>query len=387
MIDNNNKNSGTRTSNVSLNTNSTNVPCLSVSEKLNSSDYDNFETHTDNLNTSVTSNHSSTTTTSSNETKPVVSTVNKPIKTISCLKNAFSTMNVSQMTTMKKDNSNKLLSNEFQNLGTLKRQKSASTEFLMGTGKATCDMVPSENIKLDLEPPQIQPYSGVLSKSLFSVIIKPQPVKPVIEFNSKNILIKSPIPTSLITKLEESTYKRNSDLGRLGNFSTRGKLNKKKCISINNLLYDSNSDQNAQQQQQQSQQQQSSHTNSARSVTFLGPTNNQLQHPMVADSLSDNSIDIDDLDNYDSENQVVDVIIENKNKEVSIISNEKQRIAELEEVVKQKMNEINELNDKLRNEMEKVMIIVERINFIKTCIRDFCPKYIIIRFIIFGMDF
>lgn len=287
--------------------------------------------------------------------------------------------------------------------------------------------------RLDSEPPQIQPYSGVLSKSLFSVIVKPQPVKPIVEFTSAKHggVIKSPVPTSLIARLEESNnatgggwclatsstsgsnsssssnnntpsknfsnnskqqhyyynhthQHRNSDLTKqscpnhhVGNHlssSTIGRsinrLNKKKCISINNLLYEStnnnsNNDDTC-----------SYHTvatalastttmatavaatsvgpstnpvqknpSSARSVTFLGPTKSQLDAAVAAaelavsvhdvasaslqqqpqhqppqarsESLSDNSVDIDDdldddqynYENGDMQQHMVDVII------------------------------------------------------------------------------
>lgn len=322
--------------------------------------------------------------------------------------------------------------------------KSASTEFLTKTSDASCqsgvagDVASNTNTSTTstrfdqvAEPPQIQPYSGVLSKSLFSVIVKPQPVKPILEFTSaKNGgVIKSPIPTSLIAKLEESTgqvtgwsmasmngtpkphhnhHHRNSDLTRSSNAGSQSqavgraanRLNKKKCISINNLLYDSNNSEENSVYQNTTMTNGSAtynmNPNSARSVTFLGPSKQQLEAAATDAAVSgeceaivgppqatvesisdDNSIDIDDLDNYNYENadscqQMVDVIIggsgtsaatqfnslKNSNKEAftGFNNNEKQRIAELEDVVKKLSTELTDLKDRLKQEAEKVYL-------------------------------
>ena len=112
----------------------------------------------------------------------------------------------------------------------------------------------------------------------------------------------------------------------------------------------------------------------------------------TAESLSDdNSIDIDDLDNYNYENgdhcqQMVDVIIGaggslatttvtssqynslkscNKDPAAGLNNNEKQRIAELEDIVKKLSTELGDLKDKLKQEAEKVTISSIRLFRIK----------------------
>lgn len=259
--------------------------------------------------------------------------------------------------------------------------KSASTEFLTKSSENSSsnsqkqDPVSSAatttanyssttpNHRVDLvEPPPIQPYSGVLSKSLFSVIVKPQPVKPIVEFKKNGCALKSPIPTSLMSKFDDANYwqtsssmaqpkhhhyhhhhhhhhHRNSDVSnaRLATSSSRKNeissdaafnsrlLDKKKCISINNLLYDSSNSSSDDHHLQLSTASNSykvaassnnnpnySVPNSARSVTFLGPATRLADQPQpppppqaMVESLSDDdSVDIDDLDddNYNFEN-------------------------------------------------------------------------------------
>jgi len=57
-------------------------------------------------------------------------------------------------------------------------QKSASIDHL---NLASCFAKPSSHTNNNNPPPNIQPCSGVLSKSLHSLVLKPQPLKPVVE--------------------------------------------------------------------------------------------------------------------------------------------------------------------------------------------------------------
>ena len=124
-------------------------------------------------------------------------------------------------------------------------------------------------------PPQIQQFSGVLSKSLFSVVLKPQPLKPTVEGSNKNLLkTKSPPPPSSSNLLlGHENHTRNSQLSLhvlksnmstlstssassssssykqqinmkpsknvLRNSSNNKLLLKKKCVSTTNLKFDS----------------------------------------------------------------------------------------------------------------------------------------------------
>lgn len=129
MIDNNLTVGGStcRTSNISLNTNSTNVPLASqATEKLNSSDYDNFESQvTENLNCSLSSDQSSSSS-SANENTTTSTSVSKSSRIAApkpSVKNAFSTMNVSQIGCSKMATAVEKIYSESQHFGSLKRQK------------------------------------------------------------------------------------------------------------------------------------------------------------------------------------------------------------------------------------------------------------------------
>jgi hypothetical protein len=76
-------------------------------------------------------------------------------------------------------------------------------------------------------PPQIQPYSGVLSKSLFSLVHKPQPIKPTARVAYANAA-KSVLANNRF-KYEESG----------SGLLMRGNVFKKKCQSTINLVTDS----------------------------------------------------------------------------------------------------------------------------------------------------
>ena len=75
-------------------------------------------------------------------------------------------------------------------------------------------------------PPQIQPFSGVLSKSLFSLVHKPQPIKPAASRKS----IRSPALNARPAGLRHDE----------ANLRTHGNAFKKKCQSTTNLtIHDS----------------------------------------------------------------------------------------------------------------------------------------------------
>ena len=71
-------------------------------------------------------------------------------------------------------------------------------------------------------PPHIQPYSGVLSKSLFSVVLKPQPMKPPAAVN-----------TSSLEKTHIIKYQQQHQQQHPKNNLTM----KKKCVSTANLKF------------------------------------------------------------------------------------------------------------------------------------------------------
>lgn len=153
MIDNNlsmASSTTTRTSNASLNTNSTNLAgaAAATTDKLNSSDYDNYELQiTDNLNSSLSSSQSSSSSSANENTATCPTTTmttlasnftpsTKPIRVAAakpCVKNAFSTINVSQIASASKmaNISNKLINSDCQNFGSLKRQKRYFTQFFL----------------------------------------------------------------------------------------------------------------------------------------------------------------------------------------------------------------------------------------------------------------
>ena len=100
-------------------------------------------------------------------------------------------------------------------------------------------------------PPHIQPFSGVLSKSLFSVVLKPQPVKPVV--NNAACAVKTTLgsDSNLINK---DDFKSNFRIinrqqtppltqpSQSTSILFRNKLLvKKKCVSTTNLKFENKS--------------------------------------------------------------------------------------------------------------------------------------------------
>ena len=76
----------------------------------------------------------------------------------------------------------------FVNSNANNKQKSASTEHL-------------NEFHHSYPPPKIQPFSGVLSKSLLSVVLKPRPLKPIVEDN---------FPTTTTTTNNNNSNSMNS---------------------------------------------------------------------------------------------------------------------------------------------------------------------------------
>ena len=148
----------------------------------------------------------------------------------------------------------------------LKRQKSASTEFLnlikpleenssnsvsssnknelnSDSNKKSNNLIENQtkrnnSPRLSPNPPQIQQISGVLSKSLCSIVHKPQPLKPKINssiINSTNNIDKvSPGSSS-------SSGQTNSNTSNtlLRNSTVNKSLLKNKCVSTTNLRFES----------------------------------------------------------------------------------------------------------------------------------------------------
>ncbi|CAF0780837.1 unnamed protein product [Brachionus calyciflorus] len=206
----------------------------------------------------------------------------------------------------------------------LKRQKSASTEYLNSKiDEKTSNDIDEDSLnnynhlKSDFEtifnnldkeisnihsaspqPPKIQPYSGVLSKSLFSLVLKPQALKPG-------------------NKIETKTNQKS--------------LLKKKCVSTTNLAVDSTI-KKGESNSNETNKIDSLNSNSSKSVTTLNSKNDF--------SSSDNSINIDDVD-CDNESVFDDS------------SDKDRRLRNLESEVKSRDNIIIELKNKLSLEMEK----------------------------------
>lgn len=210
----------------------------------------------------------------------------------------------------------------------LKRNKSASSEVLNSSEKTFNDIDEDSlnnysHIKanfdtifnnLDKEisnfhsisppPPKIQPFSGVLSKSLFSLVLKPQPVKPI---------------RDNLTKMEAKN-------------SNSKNLMKKKCVSTTNLLVESTKRADVAENKMDN-------TSSSKSVTTL---NSKIDF----DS-SDNSINIDDVEcDYDSNNADGDLYVDD-------MSDRERKIRTLEVELKNKDDIIIELKKKLATEIEK----------------------------------
>jgi len=93
-------------------------------------------------------------------------------------------------------------------------------------------------------PPNIQPYSGVLSKSLHSLVLKPQPLKPVLEQNGDvNHPSLDTLPSNNINNNNKSLIKPVLG-GKDGScFSNQQNTNygflKSKCASTTNLVLSS----------------------------------------------------------------------------------------------------------------------------------------------------
>lgn len=210
----------------------------------------------------------------------------------------------------------------------LKRHKSVSTEILNSSEKTSNDIDEDSlnnynHIKADFEtifnnldkeisnirsvspaPPKIQPYSGVLSKSLFSLVLKPQPVKPICEYSTKSEAKNTPNKSLL----------------------------KKKCVSTTNLLTESTKRCDLTEHKIEN-------TNSSKSVTTLNSKND-------LDS-SDNSIDIDDVEcDYESNNADGDLYVDD-------FSEKDRKIRSLESELRNKDDMIIELKKKLAMEVEK----------------------------------
>jgi hypothetical protein len=107
----------------------------------------------------------------------------------------------------------------------LRRQKSASTEQINLEGlRVNCNPILKQETALPNRldpPPPIQPFSGVLSKNLFSVVLKPQPLKPKLSKTIKSSLFDS------VSIGQSST--------NIGLFFKNSKNLKKKCLSTTNI--------------------------------------------------------------------------------------------------------------------------------------------------------
>lgn len=147
----------------------------------------------------------------------------------------------------------------------LKRQKSASTEFLNlinpleensscsvkstnmneSDGKNKSDNLVEKKTKrfnsprLSPNPPQIQQISGVLSKSLCSIVYKPQPLKPTVNANitsSTSRIEKGSPPSSSSFSGPNNSNKSNN---LLRNTTSNKSFLKNKCVSTTNLKFES----------------------------------------------------------------------------------------------------------------------------------------------------
>jgi hypothetical protein len=263
--------------------------------------------------------------------------------------------------------------------GALRRQKSASTEQInqgeyknfrpilkqLDEAKTT-----SPN-QLD-PPPPIQPYSGVLSKSLFSVVLKPQAFKP-----SVSKAIKSPIPVNLFKSSESASVESN-----VGMFNVA-----KKCVSTTNLnssfmSYKTNINSDTQQNHMNS----CLNVNSAsdRSSSETASNQNEMRHSGAktvsfvpnannTDS-SENSLDMEENEDFDNANGHIEVIDDcnkqahpydnrtlsgeiNVEKDEDHDAQEKsekdKRMLQMEGELKMKNHEIFLLRKKLQYEMDK----------------------------------
>ncbi len=146
----------------------------------------------------------------------------------------------------------------------LKRQKSASTEFLNLINpleeNSSCSVKStnmnelngnnkSDNLvekktkqcnspRLSPNPPQIQQISGVLSKSLCSIVYKPQPVKPTVNAaitSSTSRIEKGSPPSSSSFSGPNNSNKSNN----LRNTTSNKSFLKNKCVSTTNLKFES----------------------------------------------------------------------------------------------------------------------------------------------------
>lgn len=252
------------------------------------------------------------------------------------------------------------------------------------------------------QPPQIQPFSGVLSKSLFSLVLKPQPVKPVVETAKKSLSsIKSPIAITLvkpnqakqeanaeanfinpITESQSSIQTTNTSAS-LSSSSANGikqmtnvKMLKKKCVSTTNLKYDSltcssflsfnenkspignkNGDLGT-----------SSNVTSSKSVSFLSKIDRNDDSNYInvnyddEEDSSDNSINIDDASHHQ-----INTNETGNSGEIEVLDHEdmqkNKRLLELEEIVRLKASEVDELKAKLKLEMDKHKMCRKQRNF------------------------
>ena len=98
--------------------------------------------------------------------------------------------------------------------------------------------------RLSPNPPQIQQFSGVLSKSLCSVVRKPQPLKPIIDFKTNSTLQQNLPQSEQVNRVDNSSLfschpqinKKSKNIFR--NTTNNKLLLKKKCVSTTNLKYD-----------------------------------------------------------------------------------------------------------------------------------------------------
>lgn len=333
---------------------------------------------------------------------------------------------------------NKTANTKTHHAGILKRQKSASTEFLNvnsssskssfsntslfqkvnPTSKDYENMEEDEDVELTLcnqklakakagspQPPQIQPFSGVLSKSLFSLVLKPQPVKPVVETAKKSLSsIKSPIPITLVKQNQakqeanaeanfinpitesQSSIQTTNTSASLSSSSANGikqmtnvKMLKKKCVSTTNLKYDSltcssflsfnenkspignkNGDLGT-----------SSNVTSSKSVSFLSKIDRNddsnyinVNYDDDEEESSDNSINIDDASNHHHQINTNEM---GNSGEIEVLDNEdmekNKKLLQLEEIVRLKTSEVEDLKGKLKLEMDKHKICRKQRNF------------------------
>lgn len=192
-------------------------------------------------------------------------------------------------------------------------------------------------------PPNIQPYSGVLSKSLHSLVLKPQPLKPIAEQTIRlpvAVKTNSLKPNALIGSQTGSFYNQfkpyqaHQQHQRQTNGNTNfSKLLKSKCASTTNLLNDS-------QNLYYNMAQQKSNLG-AKSVNFLA-FNQRL-------SESSDSLENDDEDD-EEEDASSSSTSENYENQFEIVVDNSSKIARLESNLSEKSNEINALRTKLQQQ-------------------------------------